>query len=129
MTIKILPIKQNVQHKGFSITEVIIATLIFSFVVGGSISAISALKKPAYASKGDVTAAYLAKQILEELRSDVRADNWNAGGLNPDGGPGGDGIYNNLNAVVIDGITYTPSYQVENDTLTGARKVTLTIDW
>ncbi len=122
-------IKQNLLKEGFSITEVIIATVIFSMVVAGSITAVSALRKPAYASKEDVTAAYLAKQILEELRCDVHAGTWNTGGLNPNGGPGGDGLYNNLNAVVIDGITYTPSYQVENDTLTGARKVTLTIDW
>ena len=116
-------------REGFSITEVIIAALIFSLVVAGSIAAVSALKKPAYASKEDITAAYLAKQILEELRSDVNAEEWNSGGLNPNGGPGGDGIYNNLTAVTIDGITYTPSYQVEDDTLTGARKVTLTVNW
>jgi prepilin-type N-terminal cleavage/methylation domain-containing protein len=121
--------EQKILHKGFSITEVIIATVIFSFVVAGSISAVSALKKPAYASKEDVTAAYLAKQILEGLRSDVNAENWNSGELNPNGGPGSNGVYNNLNAVIIDGITYTPAYQVENDTLTSARKVTLTIDW
>ena len=122
-------IKREVLEDGFSITEVVIAALIFSLVVAGSISAVSALKKPAYASKEEITAAYLAKQILEELRSDVHAEDWNSGGLDPNGGPGGNGIYDNLSAVTIDGFSYTPSYQVENDTLTGARKVTLTINW
>ncbi len=114
---------------GFTITEVVIATLVFSIVVGGAISALSALKKPAYASKEEVTAAYLAKQILEELRTDVSAENWDSGGLNPNGGPSANGTYDNLSTITIDGVTYTPVYQVEDDNETGSRKVTLTVNW
>ena len=121
--------KKNTQ--GFTITEVIIASLIFTLVTAGLYTTISVLKKPTVDSKQSMTAALLGKKILDNLRTSVDAETWTggAGPLDPLGGPTVNGVYNNLASVTVDGVTYTPSYIVTEETDTAARKVTLTVNW
>jgi Tfp pilus assembly protein PilV len=117
--------------KGFTILEVIISGVLFALVAVGAIAAVAALKQPVATSREDINAAYLGKQILEQLRSYVDADDWNdpTNKLDPNGGPGGDGVYNHLTPVIIDGVSYTYSYKVRADPATNARRVDLTITW
>lgn len=107
---------------GFTIVEVVVAALIFALAVTGVFSAIGALRGPAVASKEDITAAFVGKQVLEDLRTEVDAETWTTGSL-------ANGNYT-LPAVTVDGVAYTPSYLVTNDPGgTQAKKVDLTITW
>ncbi len=120
---------QDISHNGFSITEVVVATLIFSLAVAGFFSAVTMLSQPAEVSNEEVTAAYLGKRILDEMRKSVDADpsKWNS--TDPAQNPLSVGTHAFAN-VVIDGITYSGSYVMAADTEgTSGRKVTLTINW
>ena len=118
-------------QQAFTMVEVVIAGVIFTIMAVGSYSTISAFKKPASATKEEVTAAYLGQQILDELRTKVDGSTWTTGSggdLDPNGGSGSNGIYS-LADMDVDGTTYSTVYQVENDTSTMARKVTITVSW
>lgn len=131
MKTKIKIYSQPQNNKGFTITEVVVSSFIFTLVIAGIYTAISVLKKPTVDSKQAMTAALLGKQVLGNLRTGLDAQTWNGAGgpLDPAGGPTSNGVYNNLTGVTVDGVTYTPSYVVTEEADTLARKVTLTITW
>lgn len=116
-------IRKNDKKIGFTMTEVIIATLIFTLAMAGVFASISELRQPAVESTQEVTAAFVGKRILEDLRSQVSAETWNSTG--------------NL----ILGSTYTDSFSVSSTTYyttytvtsdpdgTSARKVILNVTW
>ncbi len=109
---------------GFTIVEVIVSAVIFTLAVAGIFATISALRSPATESSQEVTAAFVGKRILDDMRTEVSALTWSGGSLDPSGSPYA------LNAIVVDGISYTPTYIVEPDPDgTGARKVTLNVTW
>lgn len=127
--------------------EIIVSALIFSIAVAGMFATISSLQKPAEESREDISAAYVGKQILEDLRKEIDAETWDTladtGALDVDPGgagtcPGAPGMDHNLSdlpgyaidTVTIDSITYTPTYRVDCDPGgTAGKKVTLDIAW
>ena len=121
---------------GFTITEVIVASLIFVLVIIGVFSTISSLSEPSEESTREVTAALIGKQILENLRLAVDARFWDSGdsySLSPTGGPLSDGVYP-LDEVIINygsyNETYFPTYQVIDDPYgSQARQVTVNVTW
>jgi len=111
---------------GFSLVEVVVATIIFFFFAAGLLATISALSKPAQVSGREIRAAMIAKSVLQDLRKDVDAETWNYGGLTV-GGP-----YNFPIAPFYGGETptYSASYTVADDPNgSKARKVTVTVTW
>ena len=98
------------KKKGFSMVEVIVAAVIFALAAAGIFSTISALTKPAAESDNEVTAALIAKQTLDKMRGDVRADTWQDASSN---------LYigNNISggSFTIDGINYSIVYNVRTD--------------
>lgn len=113
------------RHKvsGFTITEVIVASVIFTLAMAGILTSISHLRQPAVESSQEVTAAFLGKKILDDLRTQVSAQTWETNSLLSLG--------THTNTVTVSGIAYNISYLVEPDDLsgTGARKVTLNVTW
>ena len=104
-------------------TEVIVATVIFTLAMAGVFASISQLREPAVESTQEVTAAFLGKRILEDLRSQVNGASWNTTGNLVYG------TYTMAN-VVVSGKTYFPVYTVTSDPNgTNARKVTLNVTW
>ncbi len=102
--------------------EVIIATVIFTLTMAGIFASISQLRKPAVDSSREVTAAFLGKQILDDLRSKVDPQTWSTGGLAV-------GTYGPIDVPVGD-LTYTYRYTVSDDpNATSARQVTITVSW
>ena len=61
---------------GFSLVEVIVASLIFATVVVGIFATTSAMKKPTVDSDKKLMAAFYGKQILEDLRVRVDQRDW-----------------------------------------------------
>lgn len=114
--------KKN-KNTGFTITEVIIATLIFSLAMAGVFASISQLRQPAVESSQEVTAAFLGKKILDDLRGDVNQDTWNSGNLVA-------GTTYGPYTQTIGGKAYFYSYDVIADPDgTRARQVTLNVTW
>jgi prepilin-type N-terminal cleavage/methylation domain-containing protein len=110
---------------GFTMTEVIVATLIFSLAMAGVFASISELRQPAVESTQEVTAAFIGKRILEDLRSQVNAQSWDTAGsdleLGTHTGPG---------PFLIGGRSYTSTYTVIADLNgTSARQVILNVTW
>ena len=126
---------------GFTITEVVVSALIFAIATAGILATATTMRKPAVDSSEDVTAAFLAKRILDDLRSNLDSVTWSQS--QTDGGPFEENkTYTLANSgltllapVTIDSgnghtVTYTPSYTVVRDPHgTRARMVNLTIDW
>ncbi len=117
-------LSQRNKRKAFTMTEVVIATLIFALAMAGVFSTIANLRQPSIESTQEVTAAFIGKRILDDLRKDVSAETWNTGKLV------NGTTYGPFSAAVVDGQTYTYTYAVENDPNgTTARKVTLNVSW
>ena len=115
-------IRRQNKTTGFTIAEVVIATMIFTLAMAGVFATISQLRQPAVASSQQVTAAFIGKKILDDLRSEVSATTWNSGLLTPGN------TY--MNQVTVGTITYNATYTVQNDPNgTNARQVTLNVTW
>lgn len=117
---------QKNKTQAFTITEVIIATIIFSLAMAGVFSSIANLRAPSVESSQEVTAAFIGKRVLDDLRSSVNAESWNdpaTGKLLP-------GTTYPITPVVVSGKTYNGTYSVSPDPDgTNARQVTLNIMW
>jgi Tfp pilus assembly protein PilV len=108
----------------FTMVEVIVSTLIFMLLAGGMFATISALSRPAGTSTREMTAALVARGLLENLRMNIDATTWNAAGTTFAVGN------HSLTKVTINGIDYTPCYSVTADPGGSAgRVVNLTINW
>ena len=113
------------QEKGFTVVEVVVATLIFAIAATGLFAMVAGLQKQGVeSSSGDVNAALVGKRVLENLRTSVDASTWNTvgGPFDPATNP------HILPAVTVAGISYTPSYDVVSQP-DGGRKVTLHMNW
>jgi type II secretory pathway pseudopilin PulG len=130
-------IKRQNEKAGFTITEVVVSALIFTIATAGILATATAMRKPAVVSSEEVTAAFLAKKILDDLRAQLDSVTWTRNQAT--GGPFEMGKtytfvntpgLNLLQPVDVDGVIYTPSYTVVADPGgTQARKLNLTIDW
>jgi len=114
--------------------EVVVAAVIFALTAAGFYATISALTAPAEAKTQEVTAAFLAKQKLEELRTAVNADDWDTGTEATGYGLENNHTYNNEPPVIVDGITYQIQYTVipvgeTNSFNQTGRQVSMTISW
>ncbi len=120
-------IRRRNKNTGFTLVEIIVSSLIFAIAAAGVFATVSMLKQPTNVSSKEVTAAFIGKRILEDLRTQVDANNWNTGELAigthpPLTGP--------TTPVIVNGISYAPSYVVSADSKgTSARKVVLNITW
>lgn len=114
-------IHRKKKKEAFTITEVVIATMIFTLAMAGVFASISQLRQPAAESTQEVTAAFFGKWVLDDLRRQVSADTWNNGIL----ANGSTGTITNT----IDGRTYNATYFVVDDPGTNARQVTLNVTW
>lgn len=117
-------IRSQDQKEGFTITEVVVAALIFAIATAGILATASSMRKPAIESSEDVVAAFLAKRILDDLRSQLDSTTWDQ--------VGGNFIVGShaLAPVTIGSKTYTPTYNIITDPQgTLARKINLTITW
>ena len=116
-------IRRKKSSTGFTITEVIVAAVIFTIAMAGIFTSISNLRQPAAESSQEVTAAFIGKKILDNLRTQVSAQTWN----------GVDGLLSlgtHSNSVTVGNMIYDVMYNVENDPAgTGARRVTLNVTW
>ena len=115
--------RQNLRN-GFTIIEVVVAALIFAIATAGIFATVSSLSKPAQESTEEVTAAFLGKRILEDLRTSVDATTWSLNSSFLSVGT------HTLNSMNIDGIVYTGNYIVTADPSgTASRQVTLNLNW
>ena len=69
--------KKNKQF-GFTLVEVVIAGVVFGIATVGLFSVLSSSRVSSDASKRELQAAYLGKELLEELRAkvDQRPGSW-----------------------------------------------------
>lgn len=108
---------------GFSMVEVIVATLIFAMATAGILATLSALSRPAAESVEDVQAAFIAKEIIENLRSQITADSWKD--------PSGAFANGSHQQTITRGErTYFIVYNVTDDAAgTGAKEVIVNVAW
>lgn len=119
-------ISQKNKIQAFTMTEVVIATVIFSLAMAGVFASIANLREPAVESSQEVTAAFIGKRVLDDLRSAVNAESWN----DPATGRLLANTTYPITPVVVSGRTYNGTYRVIDDPNgTSARQVTLNITW
>lgn len=99
--------------------ESTIAAIIFAVAAAGIFATVAVMRKPAAESEDRVNAAYFAKEILEDLRSNVDARNWDTGDLSTTPTP--------THTVPAQG-KYTAQYTVTTMP-SGAKKVDVTVTW
>ncbi|OGX37482.1 MAG: hypothetical protein A3C36_06325 [Omnitrophica WOR_2 bacterium RIFCSPHIGHO2_02_FULL_52_10] len=111
----------GLQKKGFaSITEVIVASIIFVLAAAGILSTLSMLRPQGSGSTQKIEAAYLGKGIMDDLRKDVDAATWN----NPNSRLAA-GVHN-----LGQSNGYTVSYTVTQlPPPSNARRLDMTITW
>ncbi|NJN78757.1 MAG: prepilin-type N-terminal cleavage/methylation domain-containing protein [Saprospiraceae bacterium] len=118
-------LKNEKIKSGFTIIEVTIASVIFAIAAAGILATITAMRRPAEVSQERVTAAYLGKTLMEELRSEVNASTWdpsrsNASNLR---------LGNHRVQRTVDGVTYNLAYTISELSNNGPRRMDLTITW
>lgn len=114
----------KVNLNGFSLVEVMVASVIFSIAVVGIYASLAAVKQQTKdISDKSLGAALCGQQFLESRRAAVDMRDWTTGLLATTDGftAGGTCIQN--------GITYTISYQIANDAAGHSRKATVTVTW
>lgn len=115
-------IREQENSPGFTITEVVVAAVIFTIAMAGIFTSISYLRQPAVESSEEVTAAFIGKKILDDLRSQVSAQTWADNSLLS--------IGDHNTSVTVGNIEYQITYTVEPDPGgTGARRVTMNVTW
>ena len=114
---------------GFSITETLVAAVIFAVTAAGIFATIGGLKKPGVKTNRSLEAAYIGQQVLEGMRNNVDAGKWNDPGDALYGTAAGTAHNCNPQTIVKDGVTYQCTYTVTQDTNSGARKVVVNVTW
>ena len=125
-----MSIKKNTHS--FTLVEVLVAAVIFSIAVAGLFSVFSITRQTSDASERELQAAYLGRQLLEELRAKVDQRNWDP--TAPDTWylvcDGGTYDWPGIPANPLSGFDAGATVRYTCDNLaTGARKVTLQITW
>ena len=121
--------------KGFTLIEIIIATLILALVTTGLAHVFLAGKRHILHTRSKIQAAELGRLFLDYLPMHVRQDTWdqaaNALSITLPAGrdcasqPGCPALPAER---TLDGITYNPQYYISN-VGTSLRKVKVTINW
>lgn len=70
----------NLSLTGFTLVEIIVATIIFSLVILGMLSVFLAGNKHIIHTRERMSSAELGKLFLDPLQMDVRQDTWNQAG-------------------------------------------------
>ena len=116
----------SAKNAGFSLVEVIVASLIFTVTIAGVLSSIAILKPPAEFSEKGIEATYYVQNVLEDLRSKVDARTWSDPSVNSN--PLAPGTHTLPTFVSTNGVTYSSSYVVTQDAM-GGREVNMTVSW
>ncbi|GEM_PF-1352728 len=119
------------RQAGFTLIEVIIASLLVSTVMAMLLAAFISANR--WVSPEYNSAHYVARQQLERLSEQVRQDWWNVSATDPE---------RRLNAaynppdrpaetITLDGVTYTRNYTVSNISANGRdyRKAAVAVQW
>jgi hypothetical protein len=101
--------------------------MIFALAIAGLLSAISSLNAPAIESFDEVQAAYVGKQVMEDLRLSIDADTWDNG--DSPLVPTGPGAFHTWKTFTLQGLTFNAFYNVVDDATSGGRWVDLTVEW
>jgi len=67
------------EKRGFTLVEIIVASLILVFTVAGMLFIFSSEKAALERAGRRIQAMDFARQTLEQLKNEVRADNWDTG--------------------------------------------------
>jgi len=112
----------NMHKKGFTLVEIIVATLILALVTTGLAYVFLAGKRHLLHTRSKIQAAELGRLFLAPLQRDVRQDQWGSNCLSAGTGCPG--------AQTVDNITYTPTYnRTLNYPIANLNKVKVTITW
>jgi len=116
-----------IKNKGFSLVEVIVASLIFALASSGVYHALIVAQKASTVSEKEVIAANYGRQLLEDLRAKVDQRSWDAGSWYLKC----DSAWHDwpVNPVGWDAFTGSADYKCDEDVATGSRKVTLNVTW
>ncbi len=111
---------------GFSLIEILVATLILALVTAGMAYVFLAGRKHILHARARTQSAELGRLFLAPLQKDVRQDLWGSNCV----GSGVGCPSTPANDVLLDGITYKPTTTaVSNVPGTSLKKVTITINW
>ena len=110
---------------GVSLIEVTIGALIFSIAAVGLFSTFQAQRITTEQTEKRLEAAYVARQVLEDLRTKVDPANWNFGGALAVGSHTPPSITGSPPS----NIQYTVTYNVITEPDPGIRRVDLTVSW
>jgi len=132
----------NINKKGFTLLEILIAALILALVMTGLASIFLAGKRHLAHTRSKIQAAELGKLFLAPLQQDVRQDTWDNPSTNAlsigtrycDSDPDhSDQQLPNCPSQAertLDGIEYSAQYDISEDsTRPNLRKVVTTITW
>ncbi len=67
---------RKLNSSGFSLLEILLASIIFIISVAGVFVTLTAVRKPVIDKENSLTAAVFGRQVLEALRSSVNATNY-----------------------------------------------------
>ncbi|MCX5708101.1 MAG: hypothetical protein NTY14_03865 [Candidatus Omnitrophica bacterium] len=110
---------------GISMLEIIISMMILALVLVGLINVFVVSRGYMAHSRSRTSAGQLATVFMDPLQNEVNQSSWDTPGnlLNASNRAG--------SPVVIDGVTYTPTYEITNETTGGStlRRVRVNITW
>jgi Tfp pilus assembly protein PilV len=110
---------------GISMLEIIISMMILALVLVGLINVFVVSRGYMAHGRFRTSASQLATVFMDPLQNEVRQSDWNCAttnNLSVGEKPG--------NAVTIDGVTYTPTYNITDESAgTALRRVRVNVTW
>lgn len=114
----------NKRGLGFTLLELIICTIIIILLAAGLANIFVVGKGYIARTKSQINSAEIAKHFLAPMHSQVRQDVWSS-----TGNCVGNFMACPSAAENIDGVAYTPVFNITNVTGTTLRRVKVRIDW
>jgi prepilin-type N-terminal cleavage/methylation domain-containing protein len=114
-------------RKGFTLLEIMVATIILSLIMTGLASIYFGAKRWVLHARMRMQAVEVSKSYLDPLQRNVRQDQWNPASncLSTNGAAGCDASLDNM-----EGVPYTPAYAIGAPPFGGnTRKVRFTVTW
>lgn len=117
------------KKKGFTLLEIIVATMIFAAVISGLTATFISTKRHLLHTKSNIQAAEIARGQLDMLNAYVRQDTWDTAANSLTAGRYPSSGNYSVAAMDNSNVSYEYNYTVRDMDINELRRVDITVTW